>query len=284
MRTVQQHCWSIASSDNNAVSKIQQSMHALHQDLQAVMELVSSGSSQNSTGSLFSSDDTLTTRDMVLPGMIVDASKGQDAKTQSVVPAEEDEIILVKATLKVDSLFESKLASYVIRPPIYDSSNEWGRWSKSSVEISPWEEYADHVQANNPSSWEIMAQIKCDGSSMLYLQGDCTVMVRNDNVGGWIYHGDMDRRDTPLGWVVSNKGNDYSLDEVLEEAILFRQQYCRHLLKAIKLLELSEWERVLVNIKAKFIDSKMAHAFWLLAVPLAIMFQILKMLWSSLFW
>jgi hypothetical protein len=288
LQTLQQQCRSMSSNDNGAMSLIQQLLHTLQQDLQAVTELMPNGSSQNSAGSLFSNDDTLNTRDMTLPGMMIDASKGQDmrldTKSRTIVHTEEDKDIMLKASLKIDTLFESELATYVIRPPTYDPSSEWGRWSKSSVEISPWGVYANHVQANDPSSWEIMAQIKCDVSSMLYLQGDCTVMVRNSNVGGWIYHGVMDRRDSPLGWVVSNKGNDYSLDEVLEEAMLFRQQYCRQLFKAIKLSELSNWERVLVDIKATCIDSKVARTFWLLTVPFVLSFQILKMVWSSLFW
>jgi hypothetical protein len=64
----------------------------------------------------------------------------------------------------------------------------------------------------------------------------------------------MDRRDTPLRWVVNSKGNAYSLDQGLEEAMLYLQQYCWRLIKLIKLLELSDWERLLLDINVSQVN------------------------------
>jgi hypothetical protein len=279
---------------------LQATLDELQKHLQDVMELVasssSSGTSLNSAGSLFSSDDTLDTKEMMMPFVNIedDASRtGPDAaaaRGRSMALQEEEaaleESLLVEAAKIISHSYESALADHVIRPPLTttDSKSFWGKWNRLLSGLAMAQDvYAQCIHPEEPATWEIMARIKCDGS-LLYLRDDANVMIYNTIDKEWSDYGNIDRRDAPLGWVVSNKGQDYSLDEVLEEAMIYRQQYCRKLVRELQLLQLPDWQRVLVDVKAKCVDSKVAHAFWLLAIPLAVGFQILKLIWSSLFW
>ncbi|KAG7343656.1 hypothetical protein IV203_021664 [Nitzschia inconspicua] len=282
--------------DGGRSKSAQATLDELHKHLQAVMELVAACtssriSSQNSAGSLFSSDDTLETKDMMMPFVDLDhdskfSSAGRglgvgDKGGNRAVPEIVQESILCQSSQQINPVMESSLADYMVRPIVVETAalgNVWGKLYKSlgndGLLTSP-TEYIDKVRPTEPSTLEIIARIKYDGS-LLYLRGTDRVMILAG--GKWTDYGSVDRRDVPLGWVVNNKGQDYSLDQVLEEAMIYREQYCRMLARKVELMQLPEWERILLEMKAKMVDSKVAHAFWLLAVPLAIVFEILKLI------
>ncbi|KAG7337169.1 hypothetical protein IV203_022784 [Nitzschia inconspicua] len=209
--------------DGGRSKSAQATLDELHKHLQAVMELVAACtssriSSQNSAGSLFSSDDTLETKDMMMPFVDLDhdskfSSAGRglgvgDKGGNRAVPEIVQESILCQSSQQINPVMESSLADYMVRPIVVETAalgNVWGKLYKSlgndGLLTSP-TEYIDKVRPTEPSTLEIIARIKYDGS-LLYLRGTDRVMILAG--GKWTDYGSVDRRDVPLGWWLTTR-------------------------------------------------------------------------------
>eukprot|EP00934_Nitzschia_sp_Nitz4_P003123 Nitzschia sp. Nitz4//scaffold151_size53849//30850//34131//NITZ4_006724-RA/size53849-processed-gene-0.73-mRNA-1//-1//CDS//3329537147//3113//frame0 len=131
------------------------------------------------------------------------------------------------------SKFTTNLAEYAIRKPFNEENEEL--FSRPDLLMTP-NAYAVEAHVSIPSSIDVAATISHD-NSLLYLSGQDG--VRHKPVDGqWVDLGNANARTEPLGFVSFNKDgmqSEYSLDAVLEEAIVFRQQYCEKLLDNAKL-------------------------------------------------
>ncbi|CAJ1970497.1 unnamed protein product [Cylindrotheca closterium] len=118
--------------------------------------------------------------------------------------------------------FHSTSGTFIMRRPSIDCD----KWD-NEVDAPVSKEY--NATVVYPETIDVMVQIKCDGS-MLLLTSDSVVQHRVKG-GKWKNLGAIDKRDTPFGWIRYTNGGarcktNYSLDEILEEAIVLRSRYC----------------------------------------------------------
>ncbi|KAL3913592.1 MAG: hypothetical protein SGILL_006423, partial [Bacillariaceae sp.] len=136
-----------------------------------------------------------------------------------------DETLIEKAAVSVQWKFETDLAVYEVRRPWYIGKKSVFDSLTTKMALDT---YASQVQPTNPSSLEIAAKLKAGGDgSLLILSGENNVQHRQGGSSKkWADFGNVDVLDRPLGWEA-----DCSLDQVLEEAHLYRQQCCQSLFR-----------------------------------------------------
>jgi len=169
--------------------------------------------------------------------------------------------------------FSSELATYTVRRPyglagsLDSSSNNNSESERKLFEsccLLSGDEYQNRASASLVASIQVVAVVKADGSPFV-LFGNAGVRYKtitnslgattsafinkfddNDGALEWKQVDDYDSIDLPLGHVVyvDAEANEraYSLDEVLEEALLVREQYCASLTIAASRLRLEEGE------------------------------------------
>eukprot|EP00536_Pseudo-nitzschia_multiseries_P014590 jgi/Psemu1/215240/e_gw1.732.8.1 len=89
--------------------------------------------------------------------------------------------------------------------------------------------YAKRAHVSDQTTLEVAAVVKADNTPVLIF-GGAGIRYRTNPNGDWIHHDNVDALDRPLGHVtyIDSAANEkeYSLDELLEEAFLVREQYC----------------------------------------------------------
>jgi len=141
----------------------------------------------------------------------------------------------------VHSLFtyESAVGKYWLRRPLLDNdehlSEEEHRYFGDIPVCAPSVDYVSRASVSEPSSLDVVAVIGLD-HSRLYLsssqeQGVTRVTHRKPD-GSWKDLGTLDAQSAPLGWVSfqsdqSKQMLHYSLDEIVEEALIYREHYCQ---------------------------------------------------------
>ena len=95
----------------------------------------------------------------------------------------------------------------------------------------PFEEYSRRAHVSSKSSIEVVAIIKADNLPFLLFDTAGVRYKANPNNEEWIHINNVDTDlDRPLGHITyvdeHAMEREYSLDEILEEALLVREQYC----------------------------------------------------------
>eukprot|EP00535_Pseudo-nitzschia_heimii_P000997 CAMPEP_0197187152 /NCGR_PEP_ID=MMETSP1423-20130617/15328_1 /TAXON_ID=476441 /ORGANISM="Pseudo-nitzschia heimii, Strain UNC1101" /LENGTH=1116 /DNA_ID=CAMNT_0042638653 /DNA_START=36 /DNA_END=3383 /DNA_ORIENTATION=+ len=144
-----------------------------------------------------------------------------------------------KASLCVPFEYTTKLATFYIRRP-YGVATVPEIFEKLSPDTTD-EEYKKKSRVSSSETIQVAISVSADKSLML-LYGSAGVRYKtnptNVHCDKWIDVPDVATMDVPLGYVnFENKSTgsrdfEYSLDEVLEEAMLVREQYCRTILSA----------------------------------------------------
>lgn len=111
------------------------------------------------------------------------------------------------------------------------------------------EEYKMQSRVSSSQTIQVGISVSADNSSML-LYGSAGVRYKTNpsdvNCDNWIDVPDVGGMDVPLGYVNHENHNavncniEYSLDEILEEAMLVREQYCSTILSAVLEMEKHE--------------------------------------------
>ncbi len=135
---------------------------------------------------------------------------------------------LREATLYVPFEYTTKLATFYIRRP-YGAITVPEIFRALSPSVTD-EEYERRSQISSSKTIQVAISIKADNSMMLlYGAGG----VRYKRSGAWVDVTDVGMMDNPLGYVNKENSNiEYSLDEILEEAMFVREQYCSTILIA----------------------------------------------------
>lgn len=141
-----------------------------------------------------------------------------------------------EAAMCVPFEYTTKNATFYIRRP-YGLITVPEIFRAVNTQLSD-EEYKKQSRVSSSHTIEVAIAISADNSSML-LYGSAGVRFYKtdpsvDRSGNWVDIPDVDAFGTPLGYV--NKENhdtgnyEYSLDEILEEAMFVREQYCNSML------------------------------------------------------
>jgi len=144
-----------------------------------------------------------------------------------------------EAALCVPFEYKTKLATFYIRRP-YGIITVPERFQVLSPHTTD-EEYKKRSRVSSSQTIQVAIAISADNSSML-LYGSAGVRYKTDpsdvQCGNWTDVPDVGAMDFPLGYVNNETHNtwnhniEYSLDEILEEAMLVREQYCSTILSA----------------------------------------------------
>ena len=140
-----------------------------------------------------------------------------------------------EATLVVPFEYTTKHATFYIRRP-YGSVTTPELFQTLSPNVTD-QEYEETSQVSSPKTIQVAICVAADKSMML-LYGSAGVRYQKTNWGGqrsekWEDVRNVGLIDVPLGYVhyekTSDTGNqtiEYSLDEILEQAMFVREQYC----------------------------------------------------------
>jgi len=136
--------------------------------------------------------------------------------------------------------FSSDLATYTVRRP-YGIPTNPGLFEHCQPPLSPQQQqqqqqgldpgtvYAKRAHVSDQTTLEVAAVVKADQTPVLIF-GDAGIRYRTNPNGEWVHYENVDALDRPLGHVtyIDSAANEkeYSLDEILEEALLVREQYC----------------------------------------------------------
>lgn len=144
-----------------------------------------------------------------------------------------------EAAMCVPFEYTTKLATFYIRRP-YGVATVPETFRILSPHMTD-EEYKKRSQVSASETIQVAISVSADDSLML-LYGSAGVRYKTDpsdvRCDDWVDIPDVGAMDLPLGYVdVQNRraGNDtteYSLDEILEEAMFVREQYCSTILSA----------------------------------------------------
>jgi hypothetical protein len=115
----------------------------------------------------------------------------------SEVNGDKQKDVLALATQTNPDEFDSEAATYIVRRPYAPYNEEF--WS--DVGDLSQEDYLRSADVSNPSSLEIAAKVKADGS-ILTLTGSCNVRHRKPCAKTWRVFEDVDEMDKPLGSVM----------------------------------------------------------------------------------
>jgi len=161
-----------------------------------------------------------------LPPMDVDSSRVAAPKVGRLSSLPNGDIVCIedirRRIRRHRFTFHSPSGKFIMRRPSIDG-DKWG----NNVEAPVSKKYKANLVC--PETIDVMVQIRYD-RSMLLLSSDSVVQHRA-NGGEWKNLGPIDQRDIPFGWIRYAKrgarhNSNYSLDEILEEAVVFRSRYC----------------------------------------------------------
>ncbi len=132
-----------------------------------------------------------------------------------------------EATMCVPFEYATKLATFYIRRP-YGAVTVPEMFRALSPVTD--EEYEKNSQVSSSKTIQVAISVSADNSMML-LYGSSGVRYNKSSSNDWVDVPDVGIMDNPLGYV--NKENlEYSLDEILEEAMFVREQYCSTIMSA----------------------------------------------------
>lgn len=165
---------------------------------------------------------------------------GGDGRSPAVPPNESPEATerrLIRkfreAAKYVSFEFSSDLAVYFVRRP-YGIPTNPGLFAHCKPPQEPEDAYARKAHVSDKTTVEVAAITKADRTPLLVFGAAgirYQINASSKNVPPDFKHvADVDALDRPLGHVTYIDGQanekEYSLDEVLEEALLVREQYC----------------------------------------------------------
>ncbi len=130
--------------------------------------------------------------------------------------------------------FSSELATYIVRRPYGIPTNPQGLFDHCRPPTEKPEAYQKRAHVSDKTSIEVAAIVKADNTPLLVFGVAGIRYQTNPNRRNvppeWKHFEDVDAEDRPLGHVTYIDGQanekEYSLDEILEEALLVREQYC----------------------------------------------------------
>jgi hypothetical protein len=222
-----------------------------------------SGSSGRSISSLLSNGSTATfTPHDFVAAMVTD--QGQERAAHDA--------LFRKAAALMEWKFETDLALYEVRQPVDTmngmESNQQSLFSSLDTR-TPLCVYSSNLKISDPASLEVAVRIKTDcGGGILILSGENTVCFRPNSSSDWIEFGNVNLLDRPLGWAQT-----CSLDQILEEAHMYRQKCCQSLFLAASSLA-REKDSGLWAVFVRYCgDSKVLATFCILLISMAIKYN-----------
>ena len=163
--------------------------------------------------------------------------------------------IASRAVETVDHIFESTLATYVVRKPYggneqlectFKDNKPFNNRGTTVNWSSPVLNYLQNASVKDERTLEVAAQLKADGSILMLYGSSCrhgTVAISSDGNEEFefkTFH-DAEYMDGSLGKIIyiDTEGNDgeYWLDPVYEEALSIRETYCSNVFSAALALE-----------------------------------------------
>jgi hypothetical protein len=138
----------------------------------------------------------------------------------------------IEAAHNIPHVYTTELATFTVRRP-YGLVTHPQLFSECSL-VDP-DKYAQRAHISAVASLELVVNIHADGT-LLLLHDSAGVRYKTLTHGLWKEHANVDTLDRPLGTVsyIDTQANqkDYSLDEVLEEALLTRELYGSSMMNA----------------------------------------------------
>mmetsp|Transcript_21247 Transcript_21247/g.50492 ORF Transcript_21247/g.50492 Transcript_21247/m.50492 type:complete len:574 (-) Transcript_21247:300-2021(-) len=130
----------------------------------------------------------------------------------------------------VSHKFSSGLATYTVRKPYGLAGPEGGLFDHLRPPDENPDVYARRAHVSDTATVEVAVVTKADSKPILVF-GTAGIRYPGEGAGDeWNHVTDVDVLDRPLGHVtyIDDRANEreYSLDEILEEALLVREQYC----------------------------------------------------------
>jgi hypothetical protein len=163
--------------------------------------------------------------------------------------------IASRAVETVDHIFESTLATYVVRKP-YGGNEQLECTFKDEKSFndrgttvnwnSPVLNYLQNASVKDERTLEVAAKLKADGSILMLYGSSCrhgTIAISSDGNKEFEFKtfDDAEYMDGSLGKIIyiDTEGNDgeYWLDPVYEEALSIRETYCSNVFSAALALE-----------------------------------------------
>ena len=139
-----------------------------------------------------------------------------------------------EASKHVSYEFSSELATYIVRRPYGFVTEPVGLFEHVRPPSEQPDAYSRRAHVSDKTTIEVAAIVKADKTPLLVF-GNAGIRYQTNpssrNVPpNWKHFEDVDAEDRPLGHVTYIDGQanekEYSLDEILEEALLVREQYC----------------------------------------------------------
>jgi hypothetical protein len=138
----------------------------------------------------------------------------------------------IEAAHNIPYEYSTELATFTVRRP-YGLATHTELFSECS--LVDLDQYSRRAHISSVASLELAVTIHADGTVLL-LHSDAGVRYKTLNHGVWKEHVNVDELDRPLGNIsyIDTHANekDYSLDEVLEEALLTRELYGSSMMNA----------------------------------------------------
>jgi hypothetical protein len=138
----------------------------------------------------------------------------------------------IEAAHNIPHEYSTELATFTVRRP--DGLATHSRLFSECSLVEP-DQYARRVHISSVASIELAVTIHADGTLSL-LHDNAGVRFKTLADGVWKEHANVDELDRPLGNVsyIDTHANekDYSLDQVLEEALLTRELYGSSMMNA----------------------------------------------------
>jgi hypothetical protein len=121
--------------------------------------------------------------------------------------------------------FTSSLATYVVRRPY---GNVTAPELFQYISFRPDADYASQAHVSNLAALEVGVTINADNSALLLFH-KAGVRYKTSTTSDWKVVNNVEELDRPLGFVTyideQAKELEYSLDDILEEALMVREQY-----------------------------------------------------------
>jgi hypothetical protein len=138
----------------------------------------------------------------------------------------------IEAAHNIPYEYSTELATFTVRRP-YGLATHFPIFSECSL-VDP-DQYARRAHISSVASLELAVTIHADGTKML-LHDTAGVRYKTLTFGVWKEYPNVDELDRPLGNIsyIDTHANekDYSLDQVLEEALLTRELYGSSMMNA----------------------------------------------------
>ena len=160
-----------------------------------------------------------------------DDDDGDDALTLTEMERKYHDYF-IEAAHTIPHVYSTELATFTVRRPYGLETDDAHLFRDCS--LVDHDQYAQRAHISSVASLELAVTIHAD-NNLLLLHSAAGVRYQNDNQG-WNEHPNVDDLDRPLGNVsyIDTHANDqdYSLDQVVEEALLTRELYGSSMMNA----------------------------------------------------